>query len=91
MLQKKREHTFTKVKQIVSYAIEVTTFVEKERIKRDVDVKTKKLFMWLSLVEVYVDEACADKVTFKMVPVFPTPLMQLPFLFENREALSVVG
>ncbi|CAM0873906.1 unnamed protein product [Alopecurus aequalis] len=63
--KKKKENTFKKIKQTVSYATEVTAFVEKGKIKKVTGIKTKELFLWLSLVEVYVDESCADKVTFK--------------------------
>ncbi|EMS57683.1 hypothetical protein TRIUR3_00883 [Triticum urartu] len=66
MLQKKKnEHTFKKIKQTVSYATEVTAFVEKGKIKKVTGVKVKELFLWLSLVEVYVDESANEKVTFK--------------------------
>ena len=66
MLQKKKnEHTFKKIKQTVSYAPEVTAFVKKGKIKKVTGVKVKELFLWLSLVEVYVDESANEKVTFK--------------------------
>ncbi|TVU37550.1 hypothetical protein EJB05_10870, partial [Eragrostis curvula] len=62
---KKKEHTFKKIKQTVSYAGEVTAFVEKGKLKKIVGVKTKELMLWLSVVEVYVDESAPGKVTFK--------------------------
>ncbi|KAF7059524.1 hypothetical protein CFC21_066418 [Triticum aestivum] len=66
MLQKKKnEHTFKKIKQTVSYATEVTAFVEKGKIKKVTGIKVKELFLWLSLVEVYVNESANEKVTFK--------------------------
>ncbi|VAI10818.1 unnamed protein product [Triticum turgidum subsp. durum] len=66
--EKKTEHTFKKVKQTVSYAGEVTAFVEPGKLRKIAGVKTKELFLWLSVVEVYVDEsvtAPGNKVTFK--------------------------
>ncbi|KAL6841885.1 hypothetical protein ACP4OV_028397 [Aristida adscensionis] len=63
--KKKTEHTFMKIKQTVSYAGEVTAFVEKGKLKKIAGVKTKELMLWLSVVEVYVDEAAPGKVTFK--------------------------
>ncbi|CAD6216907.1 unnamed protein product [Miscanthus lutarioriparius] len=63
--KKKVEHTFKKIKQTVSYAGEVTAFVEKGKLKRIAGVKTKELMIWLSVVEVYVDESAPGKVTFK--------------------------
>ncbi|XP_078179806.1 uncharacterized protein LOC144573899 [Carex rostrata] len=65
-LQKKKiEHTFKKIKQVVSYAPEVTAFVEKEKLKKITGVKTKEVMFWLSVVEVYIEEGSKEKVTFK--------------------------
>ncbi|KAM3262319.1 hypothetical protein ACQJBY_052800 [Aegilops geniculata] len=64
--RKKTEHTFQKVKQTVSYAGEVTAFVEPGKLRKIAGVKTKELFLWLSVVEVYVESVTAPgKVTFK--------------------------
>ncbi|KAJ4760040.1 hypothetical protein LUZ62_070415 [Rhynchospora pubera] len=63
--KKKTEHTFKKIKQVVSYATEVTAFVEKGKLKKITGVKTKELLIWLSVVEVYMEEASKEKVTFK--------------------------
>lgn len=63
--RKKKEHTFKKIKQTVSYATEVMAFVEKGKLKKIAGVKTKELMLWLSVVEVYVDESSAGKITFK--------------------------
>ncbi|PUZ75285.1 hypothetical protein GQ55_1G146900 [Panicum hallii var. hallii] len=63
--KKKVEHTFKKIKQTVSYASEVTAFAEKGKLKNIAGVKTKELFLWLSVVEVYVPESSPEKVTFK--------------------------
>ena len=63
MLQKKKnEHMFNKLNQTVSYDTEVTAFVEKGKMKKVTGVKIEDLY---SLVEVYVDESSADKVTIK--------------------------
>ncbi|XP_020188027.1 uncharacterized protein [Aegilops tauschii subsp. strangulata] len=62
ILQKKKlEHTFNKLNQTVSYDTEVTAFVEKGKMKKVTGVKIEDM----SLVEVYVDESSADKVTIK--------------------------
>ncbi|XP_062190037.1 uncharacterized protein LOC133893088 [Phragmites australis] len=63
--EKKKDHTFKKIKQTVSYAGEVTAFVEKGKLKKIAGVKTKELMIWLSVVEVYVAESAPGKVTFK--------------------------
>ncbi|XBI82152.1 hypothetical protein VPH35_090905 [Triticum aestivum] len=58
---KKKEHTFKKINQTVSYDTEVTAFVEKGKMKKVTGVKIEEV----SLVDVYVDESSADKVTVK--------------------------
>ncbi|KAL6647686.1 hypothetical protein ACP70R_015123 [Stipagrostis hirtigluma subsp. patula] len=63
--KKKVEHTFKKIKQMVSYAAEVTAFAEKGKLKKITGVKTKELMLWLSVVEVYVPEGSPEKVTFR--------------------------
>ncbi|XP_072951966.1 uncharacterized protein [Typha angustifolia] len=63
--KKKKDHTFKKIKQVVSYATEVTAFVEKGKLKKITGVKTREMFMWLTVVEVYVEEASKGKITFK--------------------------
>ncbi|KAG1342083.1 hypothetical protein COCNU_05G003120 [Cocos nucifera] len=63
--KKKKEHTFKKIKQTVSYASEVTAFVEQRKMKKITGVKTKELLLWLSVVEVYIDNPSSEKVTFK--------------------------
>ena len=63
--KKKREHTFKAIKETVSYAPEVTAHVEPRKIKKVTGVKVKELFLWLSVVEVYVDASDAGKITFK--------------------------
>ncbi|KAL5198238.1 hypothetical protein ABZP36_001750 [Zizania latifolia] len=66
LLQRKKiEHIFKKIKQTVSYAGEVTAFVDKGKLKKITGVKTKELLLWLSIIEVYVAEASSEKVTFK--------------------------
>ena len=57
----KKKHTFKKINQTVSYDTVVTAFVEKGKIKNVTGVKIEEL----SLVEVFVDESSADKVTIK--------------------------
>ncbi|MQL98291.1 hypothetical protein Taro_030996 [Colocasia esculenta] len=63
--KKKREHNFRTIKQLVSYAAEVTAFVEHRKLKKITGVKTRELLLWLSVVEVYIDDPSAGKITFK--------------------------
>ncbi|KAG0451199.1 hypothetical protein HPP92_026355 [Vanilla planifolia] len=52
--KKKKDHVFKKIKRAVSYAPEVTAFVEKYKLKKMTGVKTKELLHWLSVVELYL-------------------------------------
>ncbi|XP_039144415.1 uncharacterized protein LOC120281788 [Dioscorea cayenensis subsp. rotundata] len=63
--KKKKDHTFKKIKRAVSYAPEVTAFVEKGKMKKMTGVKTKELMLWLSVVEKYIEDPSSKKITFK--------------------------
>lgn len=64
--KKKSEHMFEKVGKLVSYGTEVTAYVEKGRIKKLTGVKTKELFLWVSLSDIYLDDPSSGKITFKI-------------------------
>ncbi|KAG0451196.1 hypothetical protein HPP92_026352 [Vanilla planifolia] len=60
------DHVFKQNKRAVSYAPEVTAFVEKCKLKKMSEVKTKELLLlWLSVVEVYFEKPTSEKLTFK--------------------------
>ncbi|KAG0476560.1 hypothetical protein HPP92_013401 [Vanilla planifolia] len=63
--KKKKEHVFKQIKRHVSYAQEVTGFVEKYKLKKLTGVKTKELLLWLSVVDVYFESPTSEKLTFK--------------------------
>lgn len=63
--KKKKDHTFKKIKQVVSYATEITACVEKGKMKKITGVKTKELLLWLSVVEMYIEDPSSGKITFK--------------------------
>ncbi|XP_038986265.1 uncharacterized protein LOC103702331 isoform X2 [Phoenix dactylifera] len=66
MKQKKgSQHVFKKIGRAVSYATEVTGFVEDRRMKRMTGVKTKELLIWVSLSDMYIDDSDHTKITFK--------------------------
>ncbi|KAJ0980289.1 hypothetical protein J5N97_008544 [Dioscorea zingiberensis] len=79
--RKKKDHTFKKIKRAVSYAPEVTAFVEKGKMKKMTGVKTKELMLWLSVVEMYIEDPSSKKVTFKtgtgLSDSFPASAFQL--------------
>ncbi|KAM0951488.1 hypothetical protein DsansV1_C03g0026111 [Dioscorea sansibarensis] len=63
--KKKKDHNFKKIKRAVSYAQQVTAFVEKGKMKKMTGVKTKELMLWLSVVEMYIEDPSSGKITFK--------------------------
>ncbi|PKI68316.1 uncharacterized protein LOC116213447 [Punica granatum] len=63
--KKKTDHKFDKIGRLVSYAPEVTAYVEQNRIKKLTGVKTKELLIWISLSDIYVDDPPTGKITFK--------------------------
>ncbi|XP_072957372.1 uncharacterized protein [Typha angustifolia] len=63
--KKKKDHTFKKIKQVVSYAPEVTAFVEKGKLKKITGVKTREMMLWLTVVEVFIENPTLGKITFK--------------------------
>ncbi|KAG0535975.1 hypothetical protein BDA96_03G024200 [Sorghum bicolor] len=58
-------HTFRQIGRQVSYAAEVTAFVEDRRMKRMTGVKTKELLIWVTLSDMFLDKDDQSKITFK--------------------------
>ncbi|KAH7660818.1 At5g01610-like protein, partial [Dioscorea alata] len=81
LIQKKKDHTFKKIKRAVSYAPEVTAFVKNGKTKKMAGVKTKELMLWLSIVEMYIDDPSLKKITFKtgngLLDSFPVSAFEL--------------
>ncbi|GMH28931.1 hypothetical protein Nepgr_030774 [Nepenthes gracilis] len=68
------EHYFEGTKTLVSYAVEVTAYVEKFKMKRMTGVKSKQVFFWVPVTEMSVDgELTADSGRPKKIH-FKTPL-----------------
>ncbi|KAF8645525.1 hypothetical protein HU200_066161 [Digitaria exilis] len=64
--RKKVDHTFKRrSSKPCRIAARSWLFAEKGKLKNITGVKTKEMFLWLSVVEVYVPEASPEKVTFK--------------------------
>ncbi|KAH7661076.1 At5g01610-like protein, partial [Dioscorea alata] len=63
--KKKMDQTFKKIKRVMSYAPEVTAFVENGKMKKMTGVKTKELMVWLSVVKVYIKDPSSKKIAFK--------------------------
>ncbi|MQL90404.1 hypothetical protein Taro_023001 [Colocasia esculenta] len=78
---KKVEHCFDKVGRMVSYAAEITTYVEEFRIRKLTGVKVKELMLWLTLSEISVDSSVsslAGKLTYNTSPPASSASSPLP-------------
>ncbi|KAJ4976234.1 hypothetical protein NE237_001340 [Protea cynaroides] len=62
--KKATEHVFRKVGKKVSYGTEITAFVEPRKFKKLSGVKTKELFIWVSLSDIYIDDPSSGKIIF---------------------------
>ncbi|XP_057431816.1 uncharacterized protein LOC130724565 [Lotus japonicus] len=60
----KKEHRFHNIGRTVSFDKEVTAFVEEHRMRRLTGVKTKELFIWLTISEIFVDDPASGKISF---------------------------
>lgn len=58
------EHFFTGSNTRVSYAAEVTAYVEKSRMKKMTGVKSKQLLLWVPIVEMSMEDPKSHKIYF---------------------------
>lgn len=79
--KKEIDHKFEKIGKHVSYATEVTAYMEKFKIKKLTGVKSKELLIWISVVEIFVDDPPTEKITMKtpsgIYRTFPRRLLWL--------------
>ncbi|KAK8503835.1 hypothetical protein V6N13_021619 [Hibiscus sabdariffa] len=59
------EHFFAGTNTKVSYAAEVTAYVERFKMKKMTGVKSKQVFIWVPITEMSIDGANGDKMYFK--------------------------
>ncbi|XP_014512638.1 uncharacterized protein LOC106771214 [Vigna radiata var. radiata] len=94
--KKSINHKFEKIGKLVSYATEITAYVEVGKIKKLTGVKAKELLVWVTLCEIFVDDPPTGKITFKtpssLFRTFPVsafvieePVKELKNKEENEE------
>ncbi|KAI0492053.1 hypothetical protein KFK09_026318 [Dendrobium nobile] len=88
--QKNRtDHNFKKIGRLVSYAPEVTAFVEERRMKKITGVKSKEILIWITLTDMYIDDPASGKITFKasagLSRSFPVSAFELEEEVEEKE------
>ncbi|KAA8526093.1 hypothetical protein F0562_007807 [Nyssa sinensis] len=59
------EHFFVETNTRVSYATEVTAYVEKFKMKKMTGVKSKQVFLWVPIVEMSIEDFATHKIHFK--------------------------
>ncbi|KAL7165625.1 hypothetical protein ACSBR2_041326 [Camellia fascicularis] len=59
------EHFFEATNTLVSYSAEVTSYVEKGRMKKMTGVKSKQLLLWVPIVEMSIEDPASQKIYFK--------------------------
>ncbi|XP_054794018.1 uncharacterized protein LOC129307305 [Prosopis cineraria] len=63
--QKKRnEHRFEAIRRTVLYESEVTAFVEMRRMRKVTGVKSKELFFWVTISDIFIDDPDSAKIAF---------------------------
>ncbi|CAN6446331.1 unnamed protein product [Victoria cruziana] len=63
--KKKKDHYFQQIGRSVSFAAEVTAFIEPRRMKRVTGVKAKELLLWLGVSEMVVENSNSGNIQFK--------------------------
>lgn len=59
------QHFFTGSNTLVSYATEVTAYVDKFKMSRMSGVKSKQLLLWVPIVEMSIEDPARKKIYFK--------------------------
>lgn len=59
------EHFFDGTNTRVSYAIEVTAYVEKLKMKKMTGIKSKQVFLWVPITEMSIEAPASKKILFK--------------------------
>lgn len=83
--KKPKEHIFNKIGKKVSYAPEVTGFVENRRFKKLNGVKSKEFLIWISLSDIYIDDPSSGNITFKTPTGLSRDLPVSAFELEEEE------
>ncbi|KAJ4981067.1 hypothetical protein NE237_031904 [Protea cynaroides] len=86
--KKTTEHTFQKVGKKVSYAPEITAFVEPRKFKKLTGVKTKEILIWLTLSDIYIDDPSSGKITFMTPSGLSRSLPVAAFELEEDEGAA---
>ncbi|KAL5719115.1 hypothetical protein ACHQM5_011939 [Ranunculus cassubicifolius] len=59
------DHFFVNTNTKVRYAIEVTAYIEKSKMKKMTGVKSKQMLLWVPIVEMSMEDPSSDKIYYK--------------------------
>ncbi|CDP19745.1 unnamed protein product [Coffea canephora] len=62
--KKQKQHRFSAISRNVSYDTNITAFIEDRRMKRLTGVKSKELFIWVTISEISIQDPSSQKITF---------------------------
>ncbi|KAF3778237.1 hypothetical protein EJ110_NYTH32650 [Nymphaea thermarum] len=60
-----KDHYFEQISRSVSFAAEITAFIEPRRMKKVTGVKAKELLLWIGVSEMLVDNSNSGNIQFK--------------------------
>lgn len=81
----KKVHRFNAIGRTVSFETEVTAFVEEYRMRRVTGVKTKELFIWITVSEIFVDNPASGKISFSNSPGIAMSFPLSAFALQQEE------
>ncbi|KAK7245663.1 hypothetical protein RIF29_40511 [Crotalaria pallida] len=85
--KKSSTHKFDNIGKWVSYATEVTAYVDEfGKIKKLTGVKVQELFVWFSLIEIWLDDPPTGNITFKILEGFIRTFPVSAFEIEDKKA-----
>ncbi|GLU17583.1 hypothetical protein SLE2022_339440 [Rubroshorea leprosula] len=79
------EHFFKGTNTRVSYATEVTAYVEKFRMKKMTGIKSKQIFLWVPITEMSIDDPASKKIMFKTPMGIGKSFPMSAFMVEEEE------
>lgn len=62
--REKKVHRYNDIGRTVSFDTEVTAFVEEHQMRRVTGVKTKELFIWLPVSDIFINDPSSNKISF---------------------------
>ncbi|KAF6156603.1 hypothetical protein GIB67_014582 [Kingdonia uniflora] len=92
--KEKKDYRFKSTGKLVSYAPEITGYVDKNRIKKLTGIKSQELAIWVSVKEVYVPDTPNGKITFKaplgLFKTYPVSMFEIDDVGEIADEVTVL-